>query len=64
MRTPRKTAPPHAAFDSPEAVERFRLLARTLTEGATSSKEKSVALLQREGILGKDGRLTKRYAGA
>jgi hypothetical protein len=47
---------------SPASVERFRILARTFTAKAASSKAKALSVLKNEGIVTGKGNLTKRYS--
>ena len=48
-------------FDSPEAVERFREAAATLTTELTASKASAKRILIEEGIYSESGELTKNY---
>ena len=49
-------------LDSPATAEAFRLAAEAYTRTATRTKEAAVRTLQREGILTRSGKLTKRYS--
>jgi hypothetical protein len=42
-------------------LARFRLISKAYTEKATRTKTSALRTLQREGILDKDGNLTKKY---
>jgi hypothetical protein len=46
---------------SPASVDRFRELASSFTDKATSSKESAISVLQNEGILTQEGNLSKEY---
>lgn len=47
---------------SPEAVKRFRSAAKSFTVRATKSKQAAMAILVKEGIYTKKGKLTKNYS--
>lgn len=48
-------------INSPDAVERFREAAKAFTKAATQSREAAIAVLVKEGIYTKSGKLTKNY---
>jgi hypothetical protein len=48
-------------INSPDAVERFREAAKAFTKAATRSREAALAVLIKEGICTKSGRLTRNY---
>ncbi|MGJ5815156.1 hypothetical protein [Paludibaculum fermentans] len=48
-------------LNTPEAVEHFRKAAQAFTKSATVSREAALAVLVKEGIATKSGKLTKRY---
>ncbi len=48
-------------FGSPEAVERFREAAASLTRELTTSKGSAKRILIEEGIYSESGELTKNY---
>jgi hypothetical protein len=49
-------------LNSPATAEAFEAMAKAYTKKATKSKAAAIKTLQREGILTKGGRLTRRYA--
>ncbi len=48
-------------FDSPEALERFRDAAASLTSELITSKVSAKKILSEEGIYSESGELTKNY---
>lgn len=49
-------------MDSPATATAFRLAAEAYTKKATKTRAAALETLQREGILTKSGKLTKRYS--
>jgi hypothetical protein len=48
-------------FTSSEVVKRFRSAAKAFTTRATKTKQAATAILVKEGIYTKNGRLTTKY---
>lgn len=59
---PRKTLAVQKDLGSPASVGRFRVLASSFTNQASSSKKAAMAVLKREGIVTAKGNLTKKYS--
>jgi hypothetical protein len=56
----RKTAAP-LDINSPEFMKRFRAATKRFNARATKSREAALAVLVKEGICTKTGKLTKNY---
>ena len=54
---------PNNDITTPEAYEMFRKAAEALTARMAKSRATAMAVLVKEGIYTKDGKLTKNYGG-